>query len=114
LGVDTDHLAVQAALENVEKNGGTVVTTIRQGTLADVVERDWDVVVVNILAPVIITLLSEYDLMHYVAPGGRLILSGIIDQQAEAVETAVRAANGRVQQQLQVRDWVSYVIGHQE
>ncbi len=112
LGVDTDHLSVQAAAENVAKNGGTAVTTIRQGTLADVSERGWDVVVVNILAPVIITLLAEYDLLAYVAPHGRLILSGIIDQQAEEVETAVSAANGRIQQQLQIRDWVSYVISH--
>lgn len=112
LGMDTDDLAVRAAVENAAKNGVTAVTTIRQGTLADVAEQGWDVVVVNILAPVIVTLFREHELMDYVAAGGSLILSGIIDQQAEEVETAVQAANGRVQQQFQIRDWVSYVICH--
>ncbi|MBK8984840.1 MAG: 50S ribosomal protein L11 methyltransferase [Chloroflexi bacterium] len=112
VGVDTDDLAVRAALENAAKNGVTAVTTIRKGTLADVTKRGWDVVVVNILAPIIVNLFEQHDLMGYAAPGGSLILSGIIDQQAEEIETAVRAANGRVQQQLQVRDWVSYIIRH--
>jgi len=112
LGVDTDDLAVRAAGDNADKNGVTAVTTIRRGTLADVAAREWDVVVVNILAPVIITLFREYALMDYVATAGCLILSGIIDQQAEEVETAVSEANGRVEQQLQIRDWVSYVIRH--
>ena len=112
LGVDTDDLAVRAALDNVAQNGVTAVTTIRQGTLADVSERGWDVVVVNILAPVIVTLFREHELMQYVGEEGSLILSGIIDQQAEDVETAVDESGGRVHQQLQVRDWVSYVIRH--
>lgn len=110
LGVDTDDLAVRAAADNAAKNGVTAVTAIRQGTLADVTRHGWDVVVVNILAPVIVTLLGEYDLLAYVGEGGSLILSGIIDEQAEDVETAVHNAGGYVHQKLQIRDWVSYII----
>ena len=110
VGVDTDEIAVRAAAENVAQNGVTAVTTIRQGTLADVNERPWDLVVVNILAPVIVTLLEEHDLLGYVAESGYLILSGIIDQQMGEVETAVARAGGAIYQTRQIRDWVSYVI----
>jgi ribosomal protein L11 methylase PrmA len=84
--------------------------TLFQGTLAQVTEKGWDVVVVNILAPVIINLLEQDDLLSYVAENGRLILSGIIEAQGEGVETAVAQAGGRVVEKLQIRDWVSYVI----
>lgn len=112
LGVDTDEIAVRAAAENVAQNGVTAVTTIRQGTLADVAERPWDIVVVNILAPVIVVLLQEHALMDYVAESGYLVLSGIIDQQMEEVETAVAQAGGTIYQTRQIRDWVSYTIRH--
>jgi ribosomal protein L11 methyltransferase len=112
LGVDTDEVAVRAAAENVAQNGVTAVTTIRQGTLADVVERPWDVVVVNILAPIIVMLLEEHALLDYVAESGHLILSGIIDQQMEMVETAVVQSGGTILQTRMVRDWVCYVVGH--
>lgn len=112
LGVDTDEIAVRAAAENVAQNGVTAVTTIRQGTLADVAERPWDIVVVNILAPVIVMLLQEHALMDYVAESGYLVLSGIIDQQMEEVETAVTQAGGTIYQTRQIRDWVSYTIRH--
>lgn len=48
--------------------------------------------------------------MGYVGENGRLILSGIIDQQMEDVETAVAGAGGSVVDKLVMRDWVSYVI----
>lgn len=110
LGVDTDSVAVRSAEENVAQNGVTAVTTIRQGTLTDVTQRGWDVVVVNILATVIITLLEQQALLAYVAPNGRLILSGIVEEQGEGVETAVAHAGGLIEHKLQIRDWVSYII----
>lgn len=108
-GIDTDALAVQAAADNAAQNG--VALTVWQDTLAGVARREWDLVVVNILAQVIVGLFEEDGLMNYVAPGGRLILSGIIDSQAEAVETAVRRAGGVVCDRLTIRDWLAYLVG---
>ena len=67
----------------------------------------WDIVVVNILAPVIIDLLQTGGLMAYVKPGGTLILSGIIDAQQADVEAAVQSAGGQVINRLHHRDWVT-------
>ena len=80
-----------------------------QGDLSSVPRRQWDVVVVNILAHVIIDLLDRSGLLTYVKPGGYLILSGIIDQQQPDVETAVHAASGALLDRLHRRDWVTLV-----
>ncbi|MDV7399166.1 50S ribosomal protein L11 methyltransferase, partial [Arthrospira platensis SPKY1] len=55
-------------------------------------------------------LLRTGDLLGYVAPAGRLILSGIIDVQAPEVETAVVEAGGALVERLVVRDWVTLVV----
>lgn len=112
LGVDTDMLAVKAASANAEQNHVSDRIVIRQGTLDTVSQHGWDIVVVNILAPVIISLFQQDGLLDYVAEDGRLILSGIIEEQGEAVETAVAAAGGRIIETYQVRDWMAYVVQH--
>lgn len=113
-GVDTDALAVETAAANAAHNHVAGRITITQGTLTAIPQQPWDVVVVNILAPVIVALLQQDKLMAYVAADGVLILSGIIDEQGEVVETAVAQAGGAVIEQIQVKDWVSYVIQHRQ
>ncbi len=110
LGIDTDKLAVQASIDNAAINGVADRIEVRQGTLDTVVKQKWDIVVVNILAPVIIGLLERDGLMDYVGKNGRLILSGIIEEQAGAVETAVAAAGGQIIETFQVRDWMAYTV----
>lgn len=110
LAIDTDNLAVKAALANADQNDVADRIVIRQGTLDTVAQPGWDIVVVNILAPVIISLFQQDGLLDYVAENGRLILSGIIEEQGEGVETAVAAAGGRIIDTYQVRDWMAYVV----
>jgi ribosomal protein L11 methyltransferase len=110
--VDTDELALRATRENARLNGVEGRIDAWQGELNSVASRGWDVVVANILAPVIIELLLGDDLLAYVAPHGRLILSGIIEPQAVEVEQALAAAGGMVVERLQQRDWVSFVAAH--
>jgi ribosomal protein L11 methyltransferase len=109
VGVDTDRLAIQAATDNSAQNGVADRVAIHQGSLADVGPGQWDVVVVNILAPVIIALLHQGGLLERVKPGGWLILSGIIDEQAAEVVAALELASGELRQRLVVRDWVTLV-----
>lgn len=110
VGVDTDKIAVETAVNNAQQNGVLGQFAVWQGALDSVAERGWDVVVVNILAPVIVGLLNDGGLMGYAGENGRLILSGIIDQQMEEIETAVAQAGGSIVERLIMRDWVSYII----
>jgi ribosomal protein L11 methyltransferase len=105
--VDTDDQAVKATTENARINNVNKILSVWQGDLSSVPRKQWDIVVVNILAPVIINLLESAELMDYVKPGGKLILSGIIEQQQPDVETAVAAAGGNIINRIHRRDWVT-------
>lgn len=109
VAVDTDRLAVAAARENAERNG--VQLDVRLGNLGGLEEGPFDLVAVNILAPVIVEMLGT-GLMDYVATDGRLLLSGIIDEQLPAVEAALTAAGAAVVEIRQIRDWVGIVARH--
>jgi ribosomal protein L11 methyltransferase len=107
--VDTDDLAVKATIENSRLNEVNDTISAWQGDLSSVPAGQWDIVVVNILAPVIIKLLESGALISYVKPGGKLILSGIIDVQQAGVEVALHASGGRVIEILQRGDWVTLI-----
>lgn len=110
VGVDTDEMAVKTAVANAQQNQVSEQIVVWQGDLSTVTARGWDVVLVNILAPVIIGLLNEGQLLDYVADNGRLVLSGIIDSQAGDVMDAVANAGGHVVETLAVRDWVTLIV----
>ena len=109
---DTDALAVQTTKDNAAQNNIKTIQ-IHQGVLADVPVTTWNIVVVNILAHVIVSLLDNDRLLAYVAPGGKLILSGIIEEQLGVVETAVTQAGGQIVERIQVRDWVCLIVSPQ-
>jgi ribosomal protein L11 methyltransferase len=110
LGIDSDELAVKTALANVIQNGESQRIAIEHGTLETVDRSEWDIVVVNILAPVIIDLMQNHDLLDYLACDGHLILSGIINQQAGDVRAAIANAGGEISQRSQMGDWISFVV----
>jgi ribosomal protein L11 methylase PrmA len=68
-------------------------------------------VLVNILAPVIISLLGEDGLLDYAAENGRIILSGIIEAQTADVGRAIDSAGGQVIEKLSMGDWAALIIG---
>ena len=115
---DTDALAVRATQDNAAQNRVADRIHVWRGeldsTAAAAGPGPWDIVVANILAPIIIRLLSEDGLLGYVAPDGHLILSGIIDEQGPDVEAALAAAGGQVRRVISAGDWVSYVAGHRQ
>ena len=85
-GIDIDAVAVGVAKENIEKNGFTEEEIQLSTTPLAGVPGDFDVVVANILAHILIALAP--DLLARVRPGGELILSGIDEQRLDAVREA--------------------------
>ena len=111
LGVDIDIESVINSRENADKNGVGEEFIIGQGSVTEVLAgqfafRSAPLVVANILAPVIIRLFDA-GLADLVAPGGTLILSGILAEQAEKVREAVAAKGLVVNEQRQMGDWVA-------
>ena len=106
IGVDNDPQALTASRDNARRNGV-------DGHLAlympDVVPpRHADVVVANILSGILVELAPR--LADLIRPGGRIALSGILEDQADVVIEAyrgafdLRRANGR--------DGWALLVGH--
>jgi ribosomal protein L11 methyltransferase len=105
--VDTDPVAVEAALENVQRNHVVEQVVVAQGSL-ERTNDTYDLVVVNILAHVIVAL-AQKGLADCVKLGGRWIAAGIIEPQVEEVEEALRANGLLVTAQKQMDDRVTLI-----
>jgi ribosomal protein L11 methyltransferase len=68
--------------------------------------RSAPLVLANILAPVIIRLFDA-GLAELAAPGGVMVLSGILDVQAADVIRAAEAHGLRLLETRQINDWVA-------
>jgi hypothetical protein len=64
---------------------------------------------VNILAPVIVRLFKE-GLEELLAENGRLVLAGILEEQACEVIEAARSKELHLREQRQMGDWVALVF----
>lgn len=117
LGVDIDEAAIKNSRENAENNGVSVGSSndaaliLGLGSVAEIKEgkfpiRQAPLVLANILAPVLIRLFDA-GMADLVAPGGAIILSGILDHQAADVTTAAEKHGLRFVEQRQIGDWVA-------
>jgi ribosomal protein L11 methyltransferase len=108
LALDTDPLAVEATQQNAAHNGVSDRLTVQQGSL-DVLRstaHHFDLLLVNILAKVIIALCAE-GLGEVLRAGGTGIFSGIIEEQADEVEAALRGAGLEPYRRRTLGDWVA-------
>lgn len=86
---DIDPVAVRVAKGNAEENGCERVVCGVSDLLAgvDLVGGRYDFVCANLVADIILRMAG--DILRYLAPGGLLAVSGIIDRQAEEVKKAL-------------------------
>lgn len=116
VAVDVDELAVRATRQNADMNGVSAHLRAGLGSVAEVRRGDFEsrqggVVLANILAPVILKLFDE-GLAELVAPGGQLILAGIIAEQAAEVEAAAGQRSLHLVRRLEEGDWVALQVAH--
>ncbi|CAA9540388.1 MAG: Ribosomal protein L11 methyltransferase [uncultured Thermomicrobiales bacterium] len=105
--VDIEPVSVRSARENVERNGLAGRVTIEQGSAGpdDPFPGPYDVVLANIIARVLIEI--REGLVARVAPGGVLLLSGIIEDKEAAVRSAFDALGMRLEERTTEEDWIS-------
>lgn len=111
LGLDVDPEAVRDARAHAEMNDVAERFSAVQGSVEQALEgglplRRADLVAANILAPVLERLLAR-GLGDLVAPGGRLLLSGILAEQAGAVERAAGEHGLGLVESRGSGDWVA-------
>ncbi len=88
--VDIDSTAVRQAQANLTRNGIGRQVTVREGDLLTGTAGQFDLIVANILADIVISMLP--DVPGKLKPGGYFLTSGIIvERQADVVAAAARA-----------------------
>jgi ribosomal protein L11 methyltransferase len=110
LALDIDPHAVTAARRNARANGVADQIEIRRGSLADA-HGTYDLVLANILTPVIITMAGE-GLADRLNPGGILVASGILVEQAGEVAAALQEAGLVITEERAEEAWVALVARH--
>ncbi|MBK8780910.1 MAG: 50S ribosomal protein L11 methyltransferase [Anaerolineales bacterium] len=111
LGVDIDIESVKNSRENADTNGVGEELLLGQGSVTEVLSGSFQfksapLVVANILGPILIRLFDA-GLADLVEPTGEIILSGILDHQAESVIAAGEAKGLKRNDQRQIGDWVA-------
>jgi len=114
LGVDIDAASVKATRENSSANGVLDQVEVGLGSVQEIQKgvfsiRRAPLVLANILAPVLIHLFDD-GMADLVAPGGNIILAGILAEQAAGVRAAAEAYGLRFIEQRQIGDWVALVM----
>lgn len=117
LGVDIDADAIRAAIKNAETNAVSDSLEVGLGSLAEIRAGAFSLqsaplVLANILAPVLVRLFAE-GMRDLVDPGGKLILSGILAEQADEVAQAASQHGFTQIQRLQSGDWVAMTVERQ-
>ena len=100
---DLDPVAVRATEENAALNDLAGRIEARVGS-ADAFEGPFDLLLINILAEIIVRILP--DAAARLAPGGRMILAGIIAEREPLVQDALAAHGLAVVERLTIGDWV--------
>jgi ribosomal protein L11 methyltransferase len=106
---DIDPIATRVTRENARVNGVHPLITALTATgfshpdLA--VRGPYDLIVANILAGPLTQLAPAVE--QHLAPGGSLILSGILHEQEQMVTSAYRSQNLFLQERLRIDEWVT-------
>jgi len=115
LAVDIDQASVDATHENAEANGIRSGLLVGLGSVDELLANNFEfqqapLVMANILANILIRLF-EGGMGKLVSKNGVLILSGILEEQADKV-TRVAVEHGfNLIEKRQIGDWVALVVG---
>lgn len=112
-GVDIDPLAIDASYENIAVNhiSETQVSFQQGDVIGDSgftagIQKQYDVVVANILADVIIPLSEK--IIPFLKPDGVFISSGIIHAKEEPVRNALVQNGFEIIETTYMKDWVCF------
>lgn len=111
LGVDVSEDAIRNARQNAALNGIPEAIQFAAGSVTGVLAGEFGlaqapVVAANILAHILVRLLDE-GLATLVAPGGILLLSGILREREDEMHAALARHRLAIEDRIQMDDWVA-------
>ncbi len=114
IAVDLDAPSIISAHLNAMANHVDLKLELSQGSLDEILANNFSfsqapLVMVNILAPIILRLFKG-GLGDLVSENGHLILSGILDRQADEVQNEAESLGFKMLDKLLINDWVGFVF----
>ena len=106
VAIDVDPDAVAAAQVNASRNDCTGLT-VRLAEAQDIAER-FPLVLANLLTHTHLALAGHY--ARLVAPGGRLVLGGMLEDEDGRVSLALAAAGFTARSRLALEGWASLLL----
>ena len=118
IATDIDTLAVDATIENAERNGISLgengILTVLRGSVPQNMASYFPLVVANILAEVLAGLFDatygNVPLAEPLVAGGHMILSGILDEKVGIVVEAAARHGLKLVDRKQEGDWLALVV----
>jgi ribosomal protein L11 methyltransferase len=104
VGVDTDPIAVESTTANARLNGQARRLRVRQGSVPSG-EGPFDLVLANLIASLLVALARP--LRDELAPGGRILASGIFRNREGDVRAAFEVSGFRLGRRWAEEDWVA-------
>lgn len=114
LGVDIESEALQAAQQNASLNGVANQFELGLGSIREILAGAFSLqkaplVFANILAPILVRLLTE-GLGQLIDAQGVAVLSGILAEQEQEVLQAAQSQGLHLHKRYQIDDWVALVF----
>lgn len=113
LGVDIDPDAVQVSDENARTNAVSENAAFKEGSVREVIDLadgapGAPLVLANIIAPILVQLFDE-GLGSLVVPGGKIILSGILEEQLPMILACLMRAGFESPIIQRQEEWVGLI-----
>jgi ribosomal protein L11 methyltransferase len=108
VGFDLDPEAVEVALENAAINGVADEIEIEVNKLSSYQGQEFDLVLANLTADVIIPLSPEFP--QVLKPQGALIVSGVLREQTDDVRAALESHNLSLIEMMPEGDWMTLAL----
>jgi len=105
---DIDESACKTAAENIRNNKVDSKVTIVHGSLNDIKPERYDIIVINIITDVILSLLPLLD--TYCTNETNIVLSGIIRDRKSDITGAVTKLGYHIKQELFDGEWMAVRI----
>ncbi len=103
MALDIEPEAVQMTQDNAKLNQVNHCIEVRDTPLIDMCQTRYDLILANIVAPVLLALMD--DIVLRMAPGGEVLLSGLVEKSVGIVEESLKLAGFESIKRVQDGDW---------
>ena len=104
IGIDIDEWSFENSIENASLNQVDDIVEIRQCTIDEISENNFDLIVANIQKNVLIDLANE--IKRRLKLGGTLLLSGLLETEVDKINEVYQAIGFEKLTSMKMDDWI--------